>query len=539
MMLLLLAIFALSARQPPPPTIAEFAPQAVEQITDAPSEQSSQFGSGAGEGECLPGAECGPGEGGGGGGGQAPSIKVPRVRKCVGDPPRQIEDPQSPPCVPYWEGDNGGATSKGVTRDTIRIAAPWIETGPDQGAPGMTQGMNNLVNFFNKRFEFYGRKIHVEPYPGPGPDDYVVNQAQMEADAAGVDAMNVFASTPYADHGGAEYHYMDALARLGVISTSNARGLLVDEDHYSEFQPYQWNTHPGVAAIARNLGEFVCKQLAGGNAVYAEGREANKPRVFGMIKVRSNDGSTPDTAPLVAELSRCGVRIKETVEVSGDLADQAGKQNAMIQFQNAEVTSIISWAFAATMAFQIYPAAEQQGYLPEWIVSSYGGQLEEGACIISPAKRQCDNAFGIDFRNKENAQEDLPIHWAMTEMDPGYNDEQGEAQERYMYWPLLMIASGIQMAGPNLTPETFQQGLMKARFPNPACGDAPYYQACVGFGSTDHTFFNDATMKWWSNTQQSRRSDIEGAYCYIDHGKRYGFGEWPTEKKAFFEGDCY
>src|SRR5437763_16934835 len=101
-LLILIAAIALTARQPPPPSIAESAPQAVEQIKQAPTEQSSRFGSaGGGSGPGEPGA-------GAGGGGAAPSaapvtvppppkpIDVARVRRCIGDPPRQIEDPQSP-----------------------------------------------------------------------------------------------------------------------------------------------------------------------------------------------------------------------------------------------------------------------------------------------------------------------------------------------------------------------------------------------------------------------------------------------------------
>src|SRR5687767_3350409 len=54
-LVVLLASVALTARQPPPPSIAEFAPQAVEQITDAPAEQSSNAGRGPGGGAGLAG----------------------------------------------------------------------------------------------------------------------------------------------------------------------------------------------------------------------------------------------------------------------------------------------------------------------------------------------------------------------------------------------------------------------------------------------------------------------------------------------------
>ena len=49
------------------------------------------------------------------------------------------------------------------------------------------------------------------------------------------------------------------------------------------------------------------------------------------------------------------------------------------------------------------------------------------------------------------------------------------------YSSLLLLASGIQLAGPNLTPATFQAGLMRAdQFPNPGARGAPYFQARVG-----------------------------------------------------------
>src|SRR5690349_12991936 len=106
-LVLLIALVAISQTQAPPPAIAEISPDAQKQIQNAPHNQSSKFGNGAG---------------GQGGDQAAPpddtskttrTTIVPRQRKCVGNPPRQIEDPQSPPCVPFFVGDNGGATWKG------------------------------------------------------------------------------------------------------------------------------------------------------------------------------------------------------------------------------------------------------------------------------------------------------------------------------------------------------------------------------------------------------------------------------------------
>src|SRR5688572_2223517 len=97
----LVGALALTSRQAPPPTIAEFAPQAVEQISDSSADAAGTAGEASTD--TSPQDQDTLQEG------ALPwAVDVARARQCVGDPPRQIDDPQSPPCVPYWSGDNGG-----------------------------------------------------------------------------------------------------------------------------------------------------------------------------------------------------------------------------------------------------------------------------------------------------------------------------------------------------------------------------------------------------------------------------------------------
>src|SRR5688500_10546893 len=134
-LVVLLATFALTTRTLPPPTIAEFAPQAVEQITDSPNDPSAGVrGAGANAEDATDDIQPDI---------NPPPIDFPCLRRCVGDPPRQLEDPQSPPCVPYWQGDNGGATWKGVTRDEVRVVIPHYDVNQAAGFH------NILAGFFN------------------------------------------------------------------------------------------------------------------------------------------------------------------------------------------------------------------------------------------------------------------------------------------------------------------------------------------------------------------------------------------------------
>jgi hypothetical protein len=64
------------------------------------------------------------------------------------------------------------------------------------------------------------------------------------------------------------------------------------------------------------------------------------------------------------------------------------------------------------------------------------------------------------------------------------------------YVQLLLLASEIQGAGPNLTPETFEAALLAARFPNPGAASAPFFQASGGYLG-DSTFIDDVGLLWW------------------------------------------
>ncbi|MCU1295622.1 MAG: hypothetical protein JWP08_4472, partial [Bryobacterales bacterium] len=206
-LLVLLLPLLLHAATASPPTAAEFSPNAKQVIKKAPPGQAAAVsGTGASPTPTpSPGASAQPSA--------APSSPTPSaapqavaenlLKQCVGPPPlRQIEDPQSPPCIAYWKGDNGGATSKGVTRENVYIAVPTPENAQAQ--------YTALFNFFNKRFQFYGRKLVPEFCSSTGGGSGSSDQANQNKDAAdaaaGCNKMpKPFASTFYRQNNGAYY----------------------------------------------------------------------------------------------------------------------------------------------------------------------------------------------------------------------------------------------------------------------------------------------------------------------------------------------
>jgi hypothetical protein len=522
----LVGLTALTSSQGPPPAIAEISPQANEQITEAPSEQASDLGEGGG-GRAVGAATTST---------TVPTATtiVPRAHRCVGDPPRQIEDPHSPPCVAYWEGDNGGASWQGVTRDEVRVGIPNY----DAGNPGLVP---LYQAFFNNRFEFYGRKLVLVDITETG-DPSMEGPEGGKAYAAKVDEQNqVFASgagDPQA------YHYYVELARRGIPS-ANTEVKFTDAQMQELHHVYSYRM--GVDTMFSNVGEWACKRLVGGKAVHGGDDVAGTTRKFGAILHRGYGDSPVSTRPLRDELAGCGVQpevVEFTCNCTSSFTPQmtpADATSTMVKMQQDGVTSIFCMCEPADMALLMRSATAQQ-YFPEWLVSDYVDLANTFLMktLAGGVPEQAAHVFGITFSPRLTTVQSTPAFWAAWEVDSTYDFEQAS---RYyfavkQYWAILLLASGIQMAGPNLTPETFEQGLAKTLFPNPS---TPLMTGSVGFNDPlrSHSFTKDGTELWWSNTAPDPYpSGGPGAYCYVDGGARHRKGGWPHGGDPFFQGSC-
>ncbi|MCA1840294.1 MAG: hypothetical protein ABR507_02375 [Actinomycetota bacterium] len=533
-MALMVGVLALNANQAPPPQIAEFAPQSIEQIKKAPNEQGSDFG--------LFGSGNGAQDQGLAGGGSIlasptpPPVDVPRLRRCYKQSDgrqTQTEDPQSPPCVAYFDpnkSDNGGATSFGVTRDEITVAWP--------GTIEKARDTQDLVTFFNSRFEFYGRKIVLQPYGPQGGVFGPVDASTMQSDADYVyQQFAPFASLAYIPKAGVDHYYYDRLAREphGIVSI-NSHATSDMEQHFQQFSPYEWSYLPSYDLLMRNYAEFICKSLAGRPPSHAGvGISGNTtPRVFGIVKMIVADNSSPDSAVLRSALNDgCGVRPAVDVAMSDP-------KDVISKFKIAGVTTVICLCQAGHYFNDLMPEATNEVFFPEWLVSSFH-YLDYDSAGQKYPNEHADHIFGITFHNKWLPQKDMLWYQAIKEVDPEYETgDDGFSSTSYeRYYELLALSSGIQMAGPHLTPETFAQGMTKAGFPASGSGNDPLYYPGGGFSANDHSMVDDASMIWWSKNDEGYTTNVRvGTFCYVDHGKRYGLGQWPSGDQPFFQGSC-
>ena len=530
--LAIVAVLTITAATTPPPAIAELAPQAVQQIRDAPAEQSSALGSG---------------EGGSGLGGLAaptttevppalaaavattvapPRIERARVRRCVGNPPRQIEDPQSPPCVPFWEGENGGATSRGVTGEEIVVAV-----GAGEAA------VVRLEQFFNKRFEFYGRRLRLVPLGDPG----ATCETNKAAAAAVDEEVGAFAGLGL--YQANEWCYHEELVRRKVVAVTESP---FPEEWIDRAHPYLWSYPSSVDALLTALGQWTCARLAGRPARFADGNDglelmSTKTRKFGLMLQPYGHTYTPDPAPLERELKRCGAAIDSTRVFPYAVYTPEDSTNAVLQMKAAGITT----TYCLCTAFQtvhLPGQASTQGWFPEWLFSSYGLMDSNfGVKTFWTDAQQRANVLGITAEPRQWGYDDTPLVWAFREVDPSF-DATAEAgsvamlEWERLYRMLLLVASGIQMAGPHLTPDTFASGMQRTPFPNP---DDPLNVGKVGFLGPDHTMTDDFGEFFWSEVAPSPyEDDSVGSVCYVDHGRRRRAGQWPAGDAEFFTPTC-
>lgn len=551
--LVLLLPLLLNAATSAPPAAAEFSPNAQTVIKKAPEGQAAEA-NGAGD--------AGTGEGAAGGPSPSPSpapqaapspqpsdklVAEDQLKKCVGPPPlRQIDDPQSPPCIAFWEGDNGGATAKGVTRDNIYIAVPTPESAEKE--------YTALANFFNKRFQFYGRKIVLQFCDNGGGAGGEADQVAHAAEAAAGCGNGIppFASTFYRQNNGA--YYMPAMGcrhKTIVVGSYSP----YDKKFLERCAPYQYQYPMEVDEEFANVGEWMCNRLAGKDAQWADGNDGSTPakpmntlpRKFGIMLApftASDPVARLDVLdPMRSRLRACGAEVPDDRVIINPvtaLFDPSSAQNAVLQMRSAGVTSVICMCNFFSFG-SLQRAADASAWQPEWITSTFGlNDINSSFILGAGPASQMQNTFGITFHPRLVKPLLNPYNRAVQEGDPSTVPDTtttGEAKLE-VYRALLLLASGIQMAGPNLTVESFRDGLRNTKYPN------PFHETMAGAVDVrpDGYSLTADAAEWYFDTQaygpftDSRAK--AGTVCYLDGGARRVLGSWPKGDAPFFSGTC-
>ena len=460
-------------------------------------------------------------------GGAIPKASVTGVSACTDRTFQDPNDPYSPPCYAF-NGDNGGATSPGVTKDTITIAvrSQTFSTGfsdalsvmagakfPKESQDVIDRTMNTLTDYFNSHYQFYGRKLKLVIYPGKGDlTQEIVSQGQEAAEA---DALKVQSEIKaFADVGAVTPPYADALTHRKII---NIGAPYVSQDWLTSRSPYSWSVQTDCTRVVKSVAAYFLNKMANKPAIYAGGPLANQPRKIAVIAPDNSWYQECVNAGLDT-LAKAGIpRDQIMVEAYRlDLNDMTPQAQTKLQKLLANnITTVICGCDPIFMV-ALGRKAKDQNYHPEWLET--GVALTDSDLVGELIDQDVWNhAFGVSFLGpSENIQASFAYR-AFKQMRPA--DEPSQAVQ-LMFPQLELAAIGIQMAGPNLTPDSFKLGLF----------NYPKRSGPLGtwkFDATSYTPSQAAREIWYDRNAISKQTKTKGAWIESNPGQRFPIGQFP------------
>src|SRR4051812_18004874 len=433
--------------------------------------------------------------------------------------------------------DNGGATAKGVTGDAITVVVylapdtdPILDfiTGPIQDNDTAAQRQATYEGFtqmFNDYFQTYGRKVELKFLHGSGTSD---DEVSARADAVkAVDELGAFAV------------WGGPILAPAWTEEIKARGAVcLGCPAIPDPSPVVFPITASGDQTRQVLAEYITKKLAGKNAEFA-GDDAfkSKPRVLGQVFINTPGSPAEDDAASFKKLLESnGATLTAQVpyDLSQLIADPSVATNVVSKLKAAGITTVILNSDPiAPKSFT--EEATKQNYFPEWI---YGGSALVDTNVFGRTydQKQWVHAFGISSltaRETEELTQKFDLYtWYTGEPAPA------QSEEGVIFPQPGLFFAGLQAAGPNLTPDTFRQGLF---FGAPVARTVTqpgitYGQHNIWPGGDDYYGIDDFTEIWWDPAavgNDETHHNGSGLMQFVDGGKRYRLGEWTSDVKAF------
>lgn len=448
----------------------------------------------------------------------------------------KIPSAYAPPCTAARPGVQGGATYQGVTATTITVVA-YQAADDDLSAslqaeldPPAVQAktLDRLVDLFEHTYNLYGRTIKIVHFKGTGSDE-----TASRADAVKVATeIHAFASL---GGPGQESAYAEELASRGVICIGC--GLSLPDSALQTNAPYLWNNLQTPEQYLLNLGDYVTKRLLGKKAAFAgDAATRSRKRVFGVVHFEQDP---PVFGAVTAQVAKEGAKrgYKAAVTLTYQLVIAQLAQDARVLIARLKEKHVTTVIFLGDPIMPVYltKAATAQGYHPEWLIT---GTVLTDTTVFGRLydQDQWAHAFGLSSlpaRTKPQDSEPWALYKWWTGQDPPATKTISVIEQ-----PLQILMWGLHMAGPDLTPSTFRDGMFALP---PMGGTALAPRVSFGkhglFAKPDYNAVDDMQEIWWNRT--AKGPDEQGKVAagmmeYADAGRRYLPGTMPgTPPHAF------
>jgi hypothetical protein len=455
-----------------------------------------------------------------------------------------------PPCIPKWPtgADNGGATAQGVTADSIKIV--YFKSKPNEqvdtilAAKGLATSQADQDAFYDAAFkfiqdnyEFYGRKLDIKRIIGDcptTPPDYDKCNAAAQKVLEEHPYMVVWGTPLYAD-------IFDVWAQNGIIAVG---GWHFDDKYFNDRRPYRYDVFMDGTQSADFLAEYYCKKMANQPADHA-GTQIH-PLIGGRTTKRKLGLTVPEIPANVTTAQRVAAKVKECQGgVDVPIFTYKSDINTATQQTQSTVSGLID-ARVTTVSCMCDPIAPvfltsgmtSNGYFPEFLLPGLGlldydllGQLYD--------PNQMVHAFGPSHLQKFTPldETDAARVWR-AEGHSGHPCGNNGCGIEWGYTSL--IATMIQMAGPNLNPLTMEAAdhrdsscllpadLLCGLLNLAPAGKGNPLTPLVKFGPGDYTAISDVKEVYWDPSATTVTDGSKGAYIPINDAQRYELGEFPS-----------
>jgi len=467
---------------------------------------------------------------------------TPRQIHCVGSPPRQTEDPLSPPCVAFFEGDNGGSTHRGVSEDDISVVfysdhccegdltKPWHPTDECVGCGNIVRTVKAHLRYFQKRLQTYGRLVRLVGQKARVGLAGEPTCASRRADAqAAVLEHQPFAAVWIAN--GNIRCYADQMAKMGVLTF----GLNEDVPSalYEDDGSISYGFMPTQELQTRWSASFVCRALDGGTARFAKDTTMrSRTRTFAFVRPGS---------PTAVDVER----YEEAELFQRYLEDECDPDLTVETYERPEEAATIAWnlrleeittvicycvpsdANPGGMAGPILRASTSLAYFPEWYWDA--STLMDRAFAMRAENGALEHAsFGTTYLWRQSGFREQYHYQAYLQEEPG--TQPNPYYNFGIYTTFLTLFRGVQSAGPNITPETLRRGLFTFSYTDRRNPWVP----TGGFGpdphgtDSEHTFV-DTGMAWWWDPTGRPPGEVRASGCMRAPfgGLRFYPSEWP------------
>jgi hypothetical protein len=463
------------------------------------------------------------------------------------------------PCQAKYEGANGGATYRGVSDTEIVIYRrnfPDTANSKAVDAVGQAAGAaddatakmvrDTFIDYFNKSFELYGRKLVFKDYESENGSS--TSEAQSKGkEGACVDADKIVKEFKAFMVYSSSQPFAECAAERQLMV--NGAGAYFPESFYRKYHPYLWAGVTDCERINTYNAEYVGKRMAGKPAKWAkDALLTKKTRKFGIYTPDNDDYQRCATLFKSLMQSKYGAKSSDFSQYNYVLdisrfPDQAAQ--AIVQFAADGVTTVYL-ACDPISTIVLTQAAVKQNYGPEWYNLGVAGNDVDSLARLFHQGAVNGHFFGLS-QLSSNAHLFGPTSQpgVVFKSITGKDIPEGTNGD---FFTLVGLFDKFQAMGPVVTPANWARGVWSL----PAMGAPDFPVGLVDYrngydGQPDHTAIDDAREVFWvcdgdGETCTGQSSDPyfngddgdNGTFKETMGGKRLNVGEWPSSEPPVY-----